>query len=228
MRTTATERWQSRASSRSLEPVTMSLQVALPWRLTASQLRLRPCSQPLPASVTGHHWLFIKYINDCFNISAQACDGATPLHLAAGRGHLVVVKYLLAKGADRKVLDKENRTPLDYAKQNAKGAVVQYLDGTGSGGQVHDEKHKRPGHTLNAQSARTIGGLARPYKTTCTSRKNHASAFHSPQSVQLIVRVKTSEVGQYVLEEIRFHSSLTSHRVKSVIRLGSQSQIFLA
>ena len=86
--------------------------------------------------------MVIKFINDCFNISAQAFDGATPLHLAAGGGHLIFVKYLLAKGANRKVLDKENRTPLDYAKQNAKDAVVQYLDGTGSGGQVHDEKHK--------------------------------------------------------------------------------------
>jgi hypothetical protein len=79
-----------------------------------------------------------------FDVSAQACDGATPLHLAAGGGHLVVVKSLLAAGADREAHDKENRTPLDYAKQNRKDAVVQYLDGTGTAGQVHDEKHKTP------------------------------------------------------------------------------------
>ncbi|WCR53196.1 MAG: Actin-binding protein [Wolbachia endosymbiont of Ctenocephalides orientis wCori] len=44
--------------------------------------------------------------------------GRTPLHLAALRGHLDVVKSLIEKGADAKAEDKHGHTPIHLAAEN--------------------------------------------------------------------------------------------------------------
>lgn len=53
------------------------------------------------------------------NVNAQ--DGNdmmnTPLHMAARRGYLEVVKFLLNQGADSSIQNNENKTPLELAKE---------------------------------------------------------------------------------------------------------------
>ena len=44
-------------------------------------------------------------------------DGATPLHFAASRGHVDVVRWLLSKGA-RVTLDNFGKSPLNDAAEN--------------------------------------------------------------------------------------------------------------
>lgn len=80
----------------------------------------------------------------CLELGANICirdiDGGTPLHLAAGGGHLGVVKLLLQAGSDKHALDFWNRTPLERAQ------------GQGRRGQT--EKHRcRPETATFLQSA---------------------------------------------------------------------------
>jgi len=51
-------------------------------------------------------------------------DKRTCLHLAAGGGHLDVVKYLIDSGADVNVTDRWGATPLNDAKDVK---VIDYL-----------------------------------------------------------------------------------------------------
>jgi len=61
------------------------------------------------------------------NIEAVNRDKKTPLHCAAGRGHLAVVQYLVSKGASKEALDMKNRTPLQLAITEKRNDVTSFL-----------------------------------------------------------------------------------------------------
>ncbi|KXN83651.1 Acyl-CoA-binding domain-containing protein 2 [Leucoagaricus sp. SymC.cos] len=53
--------------------------------------------------------------------------GYTPLHLAADRGHLDIVKFLLSKGAERSIKDSDDMTALDLARIVGHHEIVSVL-----------------------------------------------------------------------------------------------------
>ena len=52
---------------------------------------------------------------------------STPLHFAAGKGHLRVIEYLVNQKADINAKNKDDCTPLHYAARNGHLSVVEYL-----------------------------------------------------------------------------------------------------
>jgi len=53
--------------------------------------------------------------------------GKSPLHLAANKGHLSIVEYLVNQKADINAKNQDGNTPLHYAAANAHLSVVEYL-----------------------------------------------------------------------------------------------------
>jgi ankyrin repeat protein len=59
---------------------------------------------------------------------ARVVDGrGTPLHEAARAGHDKIVQLLLALGADRGILDRDGKTPLDRATEGGHAAAAVLL-----------------------------------------------------------------------------------------------------
>ena len=54
-------------------------------------------------------------------------DLGTALHLAAKKGHIDVVQYLLARGVDTKIRDSSGQRALDRAKRNEHINIVKIL-----------------------------------------------------------------------------------------------------
>ena len=65
------------------------------------------------------------------NVDAQTTDGKTPLHYAAGKGHLEVVRVLVAHEADLSA-ECEGKTVLNFAEERGKDEVTDFLRGCGA------------------------------------------------------------------------------------------------
>ncbi|WP_353279010.1 ankyrin repeat domain-containing protein [Wolbachia endosymbiont (group B) of Longitarsus flavicornis] len=61
------------------------------------------------------------------DINAEDKDGNTPLHNAASKGYLNVVKYLIEKGANLEAKDHDGRTPIYDASWNGHLDIVKCL-----------------------------------------------------------------------------------------------------
>jgi len=54
-------------------------------------------------------------------------DGRTALHLAASEGHIDVVQYLIAHGANINLTDARGNKPLDDAIREKRHEIVEFL-----------------------------------------------------------------------------------------------------
>eukprot|EP00750_Incisomonas_marina_P021587 INCI457.1.p1 GENE.INCI457.1~~INCI457.1.p1 ORF type:complete len:678 (-),score=104.58 INCI457.1:1448-3481(-) len=69
----------------------------------------------------------MQLILSILDINASDYDGRTAIHVAASSGHLEMVKYLVANGANVDVCDRFGNTPLDDAKRENFKEIVSYL-----------------------------------------------------------------------------------------------------
>ena len=61
------------------------------------------------------------------DVSAQAEDGRTPLHLASSNGGVDVARMLVERGADVSAQAKDRRTPLHLVSSNGGVDVARML-----------------------------------------------------------------------------------------------------
>jgi ankyrin repeat protein len=59
-------------------------------------------------------------------------NGERPLHVAASFGHLEVVKFLIAKGADMNALANDGTSALGWARRKNHPDVVTFLRSLGA------------------------------------------------------------------------------------------------
>ena len=60
--------------------------------------------------------------------SSDDSKNVTPLHIAAGSGHLACLQLLVQLGGDIMARDTEQLTPVDYASVNGQGLCFKYLN----------------------------------------------------------------------------------------------------
>ena len=60
--------------------------------------------------------------------STSSSHEVTPLHVAAGLGHLACLQLLVQSGGDVLYPDNQHRTPLDYAVLNGQELCLNYLN----------------------------------------------------------------------------------------------------
>ncbi|KAM6532709.1 hypothetical protein FALCPG4_005760 [Fusarium falciforme] len=78
------------------------------------------------------------------SINARARDGLTPLHLAAGQGHLETAKTLINLGAEHQPCNK-GCTPLVYAYAKGNESMIEALQSSSEESQESSSSVKSPG-----------------------------------------------------------------------------------
>jgi ankyrin repeat protein len=63
-----------------------------------------------------------------YELNQQDLRGNTPLHHAAGRGNLAIIKLLLARGANPSIKNKAGFLPIDLARAFGKKKVVAFFN----------------------------------------------------------------------------------------------------
>ena len=61
--------------------------------------------------------------------SSDDSKTVTPIHIAAGSGHLACLQLLVQLGGDIMARDTEQLTPVDYASVNGQDLCLNYLNG---------------------------------------------------------------------------------------------------
>lgn len=60
------------------------------------------------------------------DVNSLTYSGCSPLHIAAGRGDIPVVAYLISMGADPEVVTDEGDTALDLARLAGSPQVCEF------------------------------------------------------------------------------------------------------
>lgn len=60
-------------------------------------------------------------------MDSQSTIGRTPLHLAAIRGHMTIVRTLVTKGANKNAKDSDENTPLHHASEFGHHEVIIFM-----------------------------------------------------------------------------------------------------
>ncbi|XP_045412892.1 ankyrin repeat domain-containing protein 42 [Lemur catta] len=82
------------------------------------------------AAFKGDLEMLKKLVEDgVININERADNGSTPMHKAAGQGHIECLQWLIKMGADSNITNKAGERPSDVAKRFAHLAAVKLLEG---------------------------------------------------------------------------------------------------
>ncbi|XP_032151570.1 ankyrin repeat domain-containing protein 42, partial [Sapajus apella] len=82
------------------------------------------------AAFKGDLGMLKKLVEDgVININERADNGSTPMHKAAGQGHIECLQWLIKMGADSNITNKAGERPSDVAKRFAHLAAVKLLEG---------------------------------------------------------------------------------------------------
>jgi ankyrin repeat protein len=128
-------------SSKPLHPVSLSSSTS-----SSSSLPLRKRATTTPAAAELDK-------ESVVDINHGDYDKRTALHLAAGEGHLEIVKALCDAGADANVEDRWSRRPLDDAESGNYDACVQLLKSYGA---THSQQYlKNNSNTSNVMMMMT-------------------------------------------------------------------------
>jgi ankyrin repeat protein len=102
--------------------------------LIALAVLLGACTKPEPPTINLYRAVHISDIDQIernlrwgADVNQPGPDGLTALHVAAGKGSLVIVKMLLQEGADPELKDPQGNTPLSTALLTRNTLVAGYL-----------------------------------------------------------------------------------------------------